>query len=301
MKEPTEIVRMPQKETEVSESKKPTTEIALPELRQRLLRMSTLERTELGINPSEHESAREKLDRIAALTEKLSHLTAEVSIETYRRDQNEFAELLMQVQKIMSSIEIELITFESAVETQYPKTTLMQKFVVALVAVVRGVRESTLMDTLGNNERTRATLLDAGNKLREVVESQKNMLLKTSKAIEADKFKVTKKRYEELLLENEHYKNLIAEKRIADSNLYFCNNFEAPISLARITPNETILSQYFKKYNIPKIDEQMLQNEFEKSVKDLVFVIKNEVHRLETEIFDTERKTLEAAKRETQS
>ncbi|MFA6017578.1 MAG: hypothetical protein WCT28_04065 [Patescibacteria group bacterium] len=301
MKEPAEIVQIPQKETEVSESKKPTTEIALPELRQRLLRMNTSERIELGLNPSEHESAREKLDRIAALTEKLSHLTARVSIETYRRNQDEFAELLLQVQEIMSSLEIELITFEAAVETQYPKTTLMQKFVVALVAVVRGVRESTLMDTLGNNERMRATLLDAGAKLKEVVHSQERALRETSTTMAVDKLKITQKRYKKLLLENERYKNLMEENRIASSDLYICEGFEGPSAVDELNPRGTIIFQYFQKYEVSIEDTAMRKSAFEKVKEDLLFAIRAKIHILTSEISDIEKKTLKIAEEETQS
>ncbi|MFI3154534.1 MAG: hypothetical protein QX199_00110 [Methylococcaceae bacterium] len=155
------------------------TALSIPDLHRQLIRLTAAQRAEIGMDGTSHESAQEKLQRISMLTENLAHSAGRITVELGHKNPEAFAEALREVHNTMSSIEIELVTFDAAVETQYPKVSFMQKLVVSLVMVIRGMKESTFMDTLGNTDRTRTTLFDARKALTALVEKHQEMVRRT--------------------------------------------------------------------------------------------------------------------------
>lgn len=184
----------------------------------------TLERL-LGLDLGLPESAEQKLNELTTEVVALSAISAQVSLELYQREPDKFRELTVEIQQRMSKIEIYLQTFVTTVEIQYPKVTALQKFVIALIALVRGtIKEATLMRTLGDNPAKRAALLGSEQKFQTFLATQKQQLEAVKAQVQAEIEKPLRLRQQELLSSNERYQELIKFKKKAELHLEQCNN-----------------------------------------------------------------------------
>lgn len=275
------------------------TALTVPDLRRQLTRLTAAQRAEMGMDLSAHESAQEKLQRIAMLTEHLAHSAGNITVELAHHNPEAFAEALREVHNIMSSIEIELITFDSAVETQYPKTSFIQKCVVALVMVVRGMKESTFMETLGNNDRTRATLFDARKALTALMEKHQTAIKKTRDALTDEKEEPVRQRQQELLLRSAPYQKLLSEKRQADGDLIAAEKDPGPVWSEHVHITHTGLNELGKRYNVPVATLGSLSSSDHTQCKQrIVNAITGKLSKLNAEIAAMEEAALGVAQRE---
>ncbi|MFA5995363.1 MAG: hypothetical protein WCW27_03095 [Patescibacteria group bacterium] len=187
------------------------------------------------------EPTEKKLEVLQQLVEELTNLTTQVTTELYKKDPDQFQELIVKIERLLAKIESNLITFTAAVEIQYPKVSLFQKLALTVIAIVRGsVRESTLLRILGDNPAKRRALLGAAGQFRTVVLQHKGQLEEVKQRVQEEIDRPILLRQKKLLKDNERYQELIVKKRKEEQSISWDKKQKLQVNQLSVTELESI-------------------------------------------------------------
>lgn len=193
-------------------------ERVLTTVRQRLLARGD----ESALLASLPEAPEKKLDAIQTLLLELSTISAQITPEQHKADPAVFADAVAAVDQRIKQIETLLVTFVTAAQTEYPKITVWQKFILALATVIHGTgRETNLLLALSRAEAKREQLLAAEPKLRDLLEAHRAQIEQVKQELQKERERPIRIRQMELLAGHERYQQLtVIRRRLAhDSTL----------------------------------------------------------------------------------
>lgn len=205
----------------------------------------TLERL-LGLNIDLAESPERKLDKLQDEVIALSDVAVNVSLELYNASPKDYQAAIVTVEKHLQRLEVLLVTFAAAIDTDYPKVTLLQKLAVVLIAIIRGgIRESTVMRTIGDTPAKRQALLTAKNGLSSVINKQTQRLETVKEQVSNEIERQIRLIQEDILANDREYKELVSQCNDISHDYNLC---EAQKFVSKSGEINSAIQKIYEKY-----------------------------------------------------